>query len=89
MLMLPRVWNCFWKGSTTMRTVAVDGRRGDTGTLDLVKEELPTFAAVNMPLTAKAGESMAGMGGGRGWEKVGGVDGGEEEGRMVWGGREW
>lgn len=46
-----------------------------------MKEEVPTFAAVNMPLTAKAGESMAGMVEGFGAAKrvaVAGKDGGEE-----------
>lgn len=49
-----------------MRTEAVEGRRAETVVLASVKEETPTFAAENMPVTApvaaKAGESMVGGG---------------------------
>lgn len=60
-MMLPMDWNLRWKASTTMVTFA-ESFLLEVVTLFLVNEELATFTAENMPLTANAGESIVGFG---------------------------
>lgn len=60
MLILPSVWNFFWNASTAIVVTGRDeGERLEMATLLSVKDEVPTLAAVNMPVTANAGESIA------------------------------
>ncbi len=69
MPILPNVWNFFWNASTAIVTVA--GVRAFVVLLHvipLLKDEVPILAAVNMPFTANAGESIASDG--WGYEKL-------------------